>query len=123
MIGGTDAAMKLNAAEMKFLKNQTILGSHCTYLGESLAQIVVFRDGTKPFTETDAEIIRSISPIFAIVLATMARHDQEEGEAPPFCTGGGVGEAYPEADEESPKRRRGKDDEADWWKRGEAPPF
>ena len=31
--------------ESQYLRNQAILGIHCTYLGESLAGIVLFRDG------------------------------------------------------------------------------
>ena len=53
-LGADEAAKILSPTESQHLRNQTILGIHCTYLGESLAGIVLFRDGAKPFTADDA---------------------------------------------------------------------
>jgi len=115
-----EAAKVLTTAELVHLRGQTILAIHCTYLGESLASIVLMRDGDKPFTPEDVTTLRAIGPVFAVALATMVR-GQEDGE-PEF-------EEEPEDDgpimdepDDSSKRRRKKDD-ADWWKRGETPPF
>ena len=52
---------------------------NCTYLGESLASVIMFRDGKTPFTDDDAEALKAISPIFATALATMV-HDGDEGD-------------------------------------------
>ncbi len=68
-----EAAKVLSDAELRYLRNQTILAIHCTYLGESLASIVLFRDGAKPFSPEDAATLRAIGPVFAIALATMVR--------------------------------------------------
>ena len=113
----------LSSAESKLMPQQAILASHCTYLGESLAVVVLFRDGTRPFTAADAATLKSISPIFAIALAAAVRVDspEEEGELQepeygPDSAAGGLEEP------DKPKRRR-KTDSADWWKNGEPPPF
>src|SRR5208337_4379401 len=54
-----DEAIKLmSPAELRFLRNQAFLGIHCTYLGESIASIVLFREGAKPFTSDDAATLR-----------------------------------------------------------------
>jgi CheY-like chemotaxis protein len=49
-----EAAKLMSPAELRFLRNQAVLGIHCTYLGESIASIVLFREGAKPFTSDDA---------------------------------------------------------------------
>lgn len=112
----------LSSEELRYLGNQNILAAHCTYLGESLASIVLFRESSKPFSEEDVATLRAIGPIFAVTLATMVRHDpeQEPGEEDMFGDGGATLE-----DEDGPpnKRRRREKDESDWWKRGESPPF
>jgi DNA-binding response OmpR family regulator len=114
-----DAAKILTADELRHLRNQTILGIHCTYLGESLAGIVLFRDGSKPFSEDDAATLRAIAPVFAITLATLVRSEAEdEGDSDE-----GEGSDGPLMDEPDDSPRRKKKDESDWWKRGEPPPF
>jgi DNA-binding response OmpR family regulator len=119
-LSADEAAKILSPAESQHLRNQTILGIHCTYLGESLAGIVLFRDGAKPFTADDAATLRAIAPVFAITLATMVRSElDEEGES-----GDGddsEGPLMDEPDDSSPRRK--KKDDSDWWKRGEPPPF
>lgn len=117
-----DAAKVMSPAEAQLLRNQTVLGIHCTYLGESLASIVLFREGSKPFSEEDAATLRAIAPVFAITLATMVRGDggdeycddesDDENSGGPLMDG-----------PDDPSQRRKKKDSADWWKRGEPPPF
>jgi DNA-binding response OmpR family regulator len=119
-LGADEAAKILTPNESQHLRNQTILAIHCTYLGESLAGIVLFRDGAKPFTPDDAATLRAIAPVFAITLATMVRseldEDSESGDEE-----NSDGPLMDEPDDSSPRRR--KKDDSDWWKRGEPPPF
>lgn len=113
-----DAARELTAAELRHLRGQAVVAANCTYLGESLATVVLFRDGASPFTNEDAETFRAIAPIFAIALA-----GQVKGP------GGAASDSSPEDDAASPedgaspKEKRDDKTDADWWKRGEAPPF
>jgi len=119
-LGANEAAKILTPNESQHLHNQALLGIHCTYLGESLAGIVLFRDGAKPFTPDDAATLRAIAPVFAITLATMVRSELDE----PGEIGDGEdadGPLMDEPDDSSPRRR--KKDDSDWWKRGEPPPF
>jgi hypothetical protein len=88
---------------------------NCTYLGESLAALVLFRDERSPFTEEDTAMLKAIGGIFATCLASIVRGtDGSEDE-----DGGGL--LDDDIDPDKPKRREKND--ADWWKRGEAPPF
>src|SRR5699024_4845279 len=41
---GKQLRYRLSEAEVKYLSDQSILSTHCTYLGESLAVISLFRD-------------------------------------------------------------------------------
>jgi DNA-binding response OmpR family regulator len=131
-----DEARKLmTAAELKHLGGQTIMGCSCTYLGEPLAAVVLFRDPKTPFTGDDEATLRAISPLFATALASAVRGPstgEEEGgsddtdgggDGPtdndtPFADGGTIDESKPD-----PKKRRQRKDQSDWWKRGEPPPF
>jgi FixJ family two-component response regulator len=115
---------KLSHTELQFMAGQSVLGVTCTYLGETLATIVMFRDAKTPFTDDDAQALKSVSPIFATSLAASV-HD-EDGEDDDGGSlldddlgGGGSGGTNP------PKKKNPKDKttDADWWKRGEAPPF
>ncbi len=118
---------RLSAADRKLLGGQTVMSASCSYLGESLAVIAMFRDGKCPFREDDQTMLKNIASVFAVALATMVRGEDPE-EAPDEATPGDVFEApEPEADEEpkqKPKNKKKKDQtDADWWKRGEPPPF
>lgn len=119
-----EAAQILTADELRHLRDQAMLGIHCTYLGESLAGIVLFREGNKPFSAEDASILRAVAPVFAVTLATMVRSEVVD-EDEQSDDGEDEGFGAPPLDEgpdDSSSRRRKKDD-ADWWKRGEQPPF
>jgi len=107
---------KLSPQEMAFLKGQDVLAVNCTYLGESLAAIVFFRDQKTAFSESDTDLLKQVSPIFAVELATVVREAQG-GDAPFYD-----GDPEPEQPDNKSKRRP-KKDPADWWKNGEAPPF
>jgi hypothetical protein len=109
-----EARDRLTPAELKFLKNNTVLGVNCTYLGEVLATIVLFRDASTPFSEEDAAALKLISPVFATSLASNVKGaDLEEDED---------GALLDEMEDDQPREKRKKND-ADWWKRGEDPPF
>jgi FixJ family two-component response regulator len=114
--GGKTLGDRLTSQEMVFMKGQDILAVNCTYLGESLACIVFFREEKNGFNEADAELLRQIAPIFAIELATVVR--EAESDETPFCEGDSDSQKG-----KSSKKRPPKKDPADWWKNGEAPPF
>jgi hypothetical protein len=83
-----------------------------------------------PFSDDDAAALRAISPLFATALASCVRgNDDEEAEGDadtegeekdtPFADGGAI-----DNDSEPPQKpKKQKKDDADWWKRGEPPPF
>ncbi len=125
-LAAADANKKLSNDELKFMRDQTVLAAHCTYLGESLAEIILFREGAKPFTDDDVATMRSISPVFGWILATMVRQEVDEAEDPnadtesPFNDGGTIADDQPPSDK---KPRKKPKDDADWWKHGEEPPF
>jgi hypothetical protein len=115
---GDEADERLTPAELEYLSDQAVLGINCTYLGEPLASVIVFRDGAKPFTAEDEEAMRTIAPVFACTLAAIVRES--------------VSDPLPGEDtlheEDGPTSRDGgseqdRKSDADWWKRGEAPPF
>ncbi len=119
-LNAEEAEQALSSAELEFLADQSILSVSCTYLGEALGAITLFRDEQTPLTETHAEVLRTISPIFAGLLASIVKEaddfaadvqDEYAGEAPD--TFGLPGE--------DPRKKDDRD--ADWWKRGEPPPF
>jgi len=108
---------KLSPPEMALLKGQEILAVNCTYLGESLASLLFFLDEKSPFTGDDVDLLKQISPIFAVELATIVREAQPD-DSTPFYDGGSEIE-----DMDVQPKKRPKKDPADWWKRGEDAPF
>ncbi len=114
-----EIADKFTPQEMHHLKDQDVIAVNCTYLGESLAALVFFRDVRAPFTQEDEALLKSISPIFALSLASVVRdadaEDPEDSGNSPFYDGN----TDVEDDDEKPKRN----DSADWWKHGGEPPF
>ena len=126
-------ADKLSPKEQELLRDQEILAIDCTYLGDSLAALVFFRDEQVPFGEQDAETMKAVGPIFAAALAAIVRHTSDDADADaeptgaddaaggPDALGGGQDTGGGTADPK--KRKPNKPDPADWWKRGEAPPF
>ncbi|HEX3358994.1 MAG TPA: response regulator [Tepidisphaeraceae bacterium] len=112
------AEQNLTPAELQHMKDQTVMAVNCTYLGESLAVLVLFRDDRSPFTEEDSTMLKAISSIFATSLAGMVRREDDGSDDDE--TGGLLEDES--SDGEKPKRRE-KNNDADWWKRGESPPF
>jgi FixJ family two-component response regulator len=110
---GESAQQRLSEAELDYLADQDILATNCTYLGETLAVIVVFRDATKGFVDADAATLKIISPLFALSLAAVVRDAAEESD--PHHKGN-----LAERDEDDDDNYRR---EEDWWKNGEKPPF
>jgi len=116
-VDARQALRVLSSAEAKLMPNQGILASHCTYLGGSLAAIILFREDARPFSAADAATIKAISPLFAVSLAAAVRvESNDESDLGPE----GSTDQQPNSDEPWPDEDRR---EADWWKHGEAPPF
>jgi Tol biopolymer transport system component len=85
-----------------------------------LASVVMFRDGKTPFSDDDAEALKAISPIFATALATMV-HEGDDGSDE---DGSLLDEDVRDENDNEPKKKKRKpQNDADWWKRGEDPPF
>lgn len=125
-LSADEANKELSAAELRHLRGQAVVAANCTYLGESLACVVLFRDGASPFTMEDAETFRAIAPILAIALAGQVRGPDTAGEGESGPEGGYRDGSEPGAyDDNLPPNKKPRDDrsDADWWKRGEAPPY
>jgi hypothetical protein len=118
-LGAREADRKLTAAELDQLGGQTILATNCAYLGESLAVVVMFRDEKSPFNEEDVEMLRSISSTFATALAAIVRGNDDDA----IDDNGTLLEEEGDDSSDDKRDRKGKRDSADWWKRGEPPPF
>ena len=108
---GDDVQETLSGPELDYLADQDILATHCTYLGETLAVVVLFRDATKGFVDADAACLKTISPLFAVALASVVRDAQTDDEP----------RSRDDDEDEEDRGRNSKEDE--WWKKGEAPPF
>lgn len=121
---GPEVNENLTPLESKMLAGQEIVGVNCTYLGESLAAIAMFRDEKSPFTDEDIAMIRAISPIFAVTLAGIVRASQgDHGTEGNEGSEGGEDNGPLMDDDRDREKGKGKIDSADWWKRGEPPPF
>jgi hypothetical protein len=120
-LSGDDLRARLTTPEVEHLKDQDVLAVNCSYLAESLGVVVMFRDAKNPFTEEDAATLKTVCPLFAVALAGIVRGDDEgdEGEAD---AGGTLDEENRDKPEKDKDKKKKKDD-ADWWKRGEQPPF
>jgi FixJ family two-component response regulator len=112
-LSGDEVQEKLTEAELDYMADQDILAINCTYLGETLAVVVLFRDASKGFIDADLATLKTISPLFALSLASVVRDAQKDGEESE--------EDGPYADEDDSKEQRRRAE--DWWKNGEPPPF
>ncbi|MDB5299508.1 MAG: sigma-54-dependent transcriptional response regulator, partial [Phycisphaerales bacterium] len=101
-------------AELTTLKNQDVLGVNCTYLGESLAAILFFRDQRSAFSADDEALLKAISPIFAVALASVVRDSRPAEDDSYFSPGDDTTQ-----DPNTAPRR----DPADWWKHGGESPY
>jgi FixJ family two-component response regulator len=119
-LSGDDLRARLTHKEIEFLKDQDVLAVNCSYLAESLAVVVMFRDAKAGFSEADAATLKAVCPLFAVALAGIVRGNEDEEEE---ATDEG-GSLLDETNQDQEKReKKKKKDESDWWKRGEAPPF
>lgn len=100
---GPEVKPHLSQTELKYLANQDIVAINCSYLGDTLGAMVLFRDSKTPFSDEDVTAIKTVTPLFALALT----HAVHQGE-----------QQTPEDGEPKPKH-----DPADWWKTGENPPF
>lgn len=123
----------LQPAERKLLPGQTIISSACTYLGEALAVVMLFRDGKSPYRSEDEVMLKNIAGIFATELAGKVHGIDEQSDHPdadlPHASdddapGGDIWEDDEEPKKKPKSNRKTKEkNDADWWKRGEPPPF
>ena len=115
---GHELADRLTSQEIERFQGQQLLAINCTYLGESLASLVFFRDERSPFSDDDQAVLSQVSPVFAMELASIVR--EASGPSSSSDEGGSDGGL-----KDPPDKRKGKSktDPADWWKRGEEPPF
>ena len=111
-ITSNDLRTQFTPPEFEVLKDQDMLAVNCTYLGESLAAVTFFRDVRSPFSADDEALVKSISPIFAVNLASVVR----ESEDGPHEDSNNDGNTY---DGKKPR----KPDPADWWKNGGEAPY
>ena len=118
-LSGEDLCARLTAREMEFLKDQDVIAVNCSYLAESLAVVVMFRDAKAGFTPEDAATLKTICPLFAVALAGIVRGNEEEEGSD---EGSMLDDNNVDQDKDKSEKKKKKDD-ADWWKRGEAPPF
>src|SRR5207302_10938875 len=107
---GDEAQEKLTPAELDYLSDQDIVATNCTYLGETLAVVVLFREAAKGFVKADVATLKTISPLFALSLAGVVKAAQQEN---------GDDALNDLNRDEDPESRR----EDEWWKNGDAPPF
>lgn len=120
-LSGDQVQSSLTPHELDYLADQSIISVNCTYLGEPLAVVTLFRDDKDAFSDDDAATLKQISPILAVALAEIVRGTQKyETDDNPFYGGEGQ-DGY--RDEDEPRDGHKKRDPADWWKRGEQPPF
>lgn len=117
-VRGQSLGDRFTPQEAALLKGQEILAVNCTYLGESLACLVFFRDERTPFGDDDLDLLKQISPIFAVELATVVR-DDPEGDAAFDDREGDTETQDPKPKPAKPRKK----DPADWWKNGEDAPF
>ena len=121
-LSGEQLAQRLSPVEQQFLAEQDVLAINCTYLAESLGVVILFRDAKSAFTDEDVATLKAVCPLFATALAGMVR-----GEAPEEAEEGPQeGPLLDDSNSDAPrddKRKKKPGDAADWWKRGEEPPF
>jgi hypothetical protein len=79
-ISGDELQEKFTPQEAALYKGQDILAVNCTYLGDSLAALVFFRDAKSPFENEFESLLKQVSPIFAVALASVVRGTEHEAE-------------------------------------------
>lgn len=122
---GTDAKNLLTPGEIKHLVAQDVVAIHCTYLGETLGAILLFRDEKTPFSDEDVNALKMITPLFALSLAKAVRGIEvsEDPQGEPERESDDIIEDSAEERPKPKKKNKPRKDPADWWKTGETPPF
>lgn len=121
---GTDLLELLSPEEIAVLHGQTLIATTCNYLGESLAALVLYRDEKSPFSREDEQMLKAIAPLFATALTSLVHReapgasDDDDGDGTD-----GFWKDPPGPDDPSKRKRGDRTGDADWWKRGEPPPF
>ncbi len=113
----------LSPAEADLLDGQQVLSAGCSYLGEGLGVITLFRNEDQPFTDEHAAILQSVAPIFAGLLAAVVKENDDfaaTGEGDELSQLG-LPDFDENADGDAPPPK--SDPSADWWKRGDRAPF
>jgi len=144
-----EIADHLTAAELEHVHGNGVMAVNAAYLGESLGVIVMFRDGKTPFTQDDAAMLKSVAPLFAQSLTTLAKTGPLNGSAddaeedpvdnvidePDDASDSLLDQLFNPDPEDKPKgnsngesknpknKGKKKDDPADWWKRGDDSPY
>lgn len=108
---GQDLQSSLTPPELQHLSGHDVLAAGCTYLGETLGVVMLFRDERAPFREEDSAALRCVLPLLSAALARAVKGDASEHQ-PPSPT-----------EPHAPPAKKPAEDPSDWWKRGEAPPF
>jgi hypothetical protein len=88
-------------------EDMEVIAVNVMYLAESLGMIAVFRE--QSFSAHHVEVAEIVEALFPPALASLVNTGDEYDEAEP--------------DENQSERKPAKQDPADWWKRGEEPPF
>ncbi len=120
-LSGDELQETLTPAELDYLADQDMIATNCTYLGETLAVIVLFRDANKGFVEADLATLKTVSPLFALSLASVVRDAQKDDDENGLAEAGDRDEDAGDRDEDAGDRASDRKD--DWWKNGESPPF
>jgi hypothetical protein len=111
-----------SAPRRKLMPDQAILATHCTYLGESLAAVVMFREGARPFTEADAATLKVDCPDLRRragrrrCASSSRRETKPRNPTPPAKTNRKAGSTNP-ANPNAAKKAATRIGGSDWWKR------
>ncbi len=133
-LAAQDGFLRIDAQEMKnrvrgeaagYLHGQSLIAAHCTYLGEPLASVVFFRDANTPFTDEHAAFLQAVAPLFAVALAGVVNGEagEEGAHDDTDLSPTDLDEDVPQKSPKNKKKPSEPKNDADWWKRGEAPPF
>jgi FixJ family two-component response regulator len=80
-----EVGQQLSKEQLKHLGVQTLLGVDCTFAGQSLASIMLFRDADTPFLDTDEQTLRAMGPVLGNALIRF-EGDSNTGNDPPLTS-------------------------------------
>ncbi len=109
------------------MRNQRMLAARCDFLSDTIAVVAMFRKpfayGSPAFTERQQQIFQMFIPIFTPALWSMLEREAEEAEEALNEASENQDDGVLMDDDDTEEPRPGRKDKADWWKRGEPPPF